>query len=463
MFDMYGVSGIVIVKEHQGDERLYVKSLKNLYSFEEFEQVKAGLADFGFRGLCAKTSGIFILRRTVFTLCARAPTQTIRWVSALISVGSWKPWFSTELARNSRIVLSDEHKTLICDGESNPAFMSTPQGDAYIKENEQNLVGQLTDARTKVTARLYYEEALVGKTFAYFFLQLLAWLSLIILFFLWLTIRRQVIAPMKVLQKGMHALDGQAWDYRITDMARTDEYTYIYNEFNKMAEDILQSHEKDIELYKTQMDNLKLQVNPHMLLNSLTMIYSLAETQKYPLIQKYTMNLVEYFRYCLRENNSLVLLKSELRFVENYMEIQKLRYPDHFSCVYMMEDGLKNALIPPLLIQNFVENATKYARMPDRTIEVLINIRRDAGRLCISVSDTGNGIDDDILALLNAGQPYIDKNGMKHIGVWNCRRRLELFYEERASLRITSKKGEGTQVWIEFPYGGERDESADRG
>lgn len=450
MFDMYGVHGIILVKERQGDERLYAKSLKGLYDFDEFEQIKSGLA--GFCKSDGPTSGWSIIRadeRCYFL-------QTRSYVNYTLGIGidigkELDGWFGTELSENSRVLLTDGSKALICDGSDSLELMADETLDAYNGSSDTVLVASTADPRTGISARLYYGQLLTGQTSVYFFLQLLAWFSLAVLLVLWFVIRRQVIAPMKVLTHAMHALDGQDWDYRIPDTARTDDYDYIYTEFNKMAADIRQSHEKDMELYETQMNNLKLQVNPHMLLNSLTMIYSLAETKQYEIIQKYTMNLVEYFRYCLRENNSLVLLKSEIRFVENYLEIQKLRYPGQLSGVYMMPESLENALIPPLLIQNFVENATKYARMPERTIEVLINVHQEERKLMISVSDTGKGMDARLCQCLNAGELYVDRNGMKHIGIWNCRRRLELFFGNEASIHITSKAGEGTQVWMELP------------
>ena len=188
-----------------------------------------------------------------------------------------------------------------------------------------------------------------------------------------------------------------------------------------------------------------------MLLNSLTMIYSLAETKQYMLIQQFTMSLVGYFRYCLRENNTLVPLRSELRFVEDYIGLQKMRFPGELSSSYLVQDGLEDALIPPLLIQNFVENAAKYARVPDKTIEILIWVRKQGEAMYIDIADTGKGMDGEILERLGGDGPYTDHNGVKHIGIWNCRRRLEAFFGGTASLSMTSAPGEGTTVQLALP------------
>ena len=209
---------------------------------------------------------------------------------------------------------------------------------------------------------------------------------------------------------------------------------------------------KDLLLYQTQLNNLKLQVNPHMLLNSFTMIYSMAETRKYEVIQKFALHLTSYFRYCLRTDESLVTVCKEMKFVEDYIEIQKIRFPGEISSVYMVAEDAENAMIPQLLIQNFVENSAKYARIPEKTIEILIHVRKDENRLLLSISDTGKGITEEVLTALNRKDVYLDENGEKHIGIWNCRRRMKAFYGNDYEIKIVSKPDAGTQVWIDLPF-----------
>lgn len=219
-----------------------------------------------------------------------------------------------------------------------------------------------------------------------------------------------------------------------------------------MATEIQCSKEKDIKMMKTELDNLRLQVNPHMLLNSFNMIYSLAQSQNYSCIQEYSLHLVDYFRYVLRKNNDFVSIQQELDFIQHYIEIQKIRYPKAFTCVYQIDESCLKAQIPPLLIENFIENSMKHALIPGKMIEVLLNIRREREEVFISVCDTGRGIRPEVLTEIKKKKPYIDKNGNKHIGIWNCMRRVELFYEKKANLSIVSTKDEGTQIFLTIPY-----------
>ena len=133
------------------------------------------------------------------------------------------------------------------------------------------------------------------------------------------------------------------------------------------------------------------------------------------------------------------------------MELQKIRFPGELSYAYYVDDGLEAVMLPPLLIQNFVENATKYARIGGHPTEVLLWIRQKENNLYITIEDTGCGIPETMLQQLNTEHAYTDDSGTRHIGIWNCRRRLKLFYGNDASLHLESTVGKGTQVHIVLP------------
>lgn len=271
---------------------------------------------------------------------------------------------------------------------------------------------------------------------------------------LWRMIKKDVLLPLGVMERAMRKLREGEREFRITgiDEGQTLEMKYLCNAFNKMAQEVQESYEKDIKMVQAQLDNLRLQVNPHMLLNSFNMIYSLAQLQNYECIQDFALYLVDYFRYILKEADDLVTLQKEMKFVESYLGIQRIRFPDTFGSVYNMQEGCEKALVPPLLIENFVENAMKYALKPGEMIEILINARREEDKLLLSVCDTGNGMSEEVLKKVQDGEVYVDRLGRKHIGVWNCRRRMEVFYGGAADMKIVSAPGQGTQIWLELPF-----------
>lgn len=272
-----------------------------------------------------------------------------------------------------------------------------------------------------------------------------------------------IIGPMKKVTAGIQAVRGGNLDYRMEDLGTTTEFQMVSGYFNQMTQEIrnlkIEGYEKDIEKLEIEKLNLRLQLNPHLLLNSLNIIYSLAQAGKTTVISKYVVHLVEYFRYSIRKNDEMVTVESEIQFVQNFLEIQSIRFPERFSFVYDIEDEVYEARIPALMIENFVENSVKYGMKDQEKIEIAVSIKIRDSYLQISICDTGNGIPNDRLEKLRRGEPIEDEVG-KHIGIWNCRKRLDLYYGEDTGLSISSVEGEGTQVWLKLPlqYGEEEEE-----
>ncbi|MBR5345869.1 MAG: histidine kinase [Clostridia bacterium] len=276
--------------------------------------------------------------------------------------------------------------------------------------------------------------------------------------FLFKRLKLDVLDPMDTLNGAISGIKTDL-SYRIPEGKgrESDEYLHLFAEFNAMAEEVQASHEKSIRILETEMDNLRLQVNPHMLLNSYNMIYALAESKNYAVIQDYTLCLVDYFRYVLRQGQNVVTVRQELNFVDNFIRIQRIRFPNRFSYVYQAPEDCMDARIPPLLIENFVENAVKYALDPVKAIEIIVSVHREQDdngkeKLHIAITDTGSGIRPEVLEKLKAHEPYIDEAGHRHIGISNCFRRVELFYGEEGTIHFSSGVDQGTQIYLVVPF-----------
>ncbi len=271
-------------------------------------------------------------------------------------------------------------------------------------------------------------------------------------------LKKDILDPLDTMNQALSAFqDNQAYRIPPHTLAVSDDYLHLFNHFNAMAAEVQRSHEKDVKLLETEMDNLRLQVNPHMLLNSYNMIYALSESKNYATIQDYTLYLADYFRYVLRRGQQMVTVKQELEFVDNFIHIQRIRFPDRFSYIYQADEDCMSALIPPLLIENFVENAIKYALNPKEPIEIVVSVHREETEegkinLHIAIMDTGSGIRPEVLEKLRKREPYIDEAGQKHIGIYNCLRRVELFYGDEGDIHFSSAMGGGTQVYLIIPY-----------
>lgn len=289
--------------------------------------------------------------------------------------------------------------------------------------------------------------------FVFLLLMFLLEVAFVLLF--WRMIKKWVVIPIRTMNEALAAYGQEGRErYRITGIPEDTsmDFRRMFENFNEMAAQIEEGKRKERQLYDMTLDNLKLRMNPHMLMNSLNLIYSMAQMEDYHSIQEFTLCMTDYFRYILKETNDLATVREEMDFVKSYLGIQKIRFPNRFNCVYTMEEETEEALIPPLLIENFVENAVKYAMIPGRVTEILINIRRQDAWLFISVTDTGRGIQPEILSRIQGNRPYVDGMGRAHIGISNCRKWIAYYYQGRGKIHVTSKPGAGTQVWIEVPF-----------
>ncbi len=288
--------------------------------------------------------------------------------------------------------------------------------------------------------------------------------GLIAVILILVVLQRILMRPLHRMDMAIQVVDNGDISYRIEEFSGTCEFDSIENNFNAMLDQIyhlrIEKYDLELENQKIQMLSLKQQLNPHLLLNSLTTIYSMAETKKTEMIQSFSMNLVQYLRYAYRNTSELVTVRQEIDFVKNYVSIQAVRHPGCFFVMYDIEDEiLDRERILPLLVENFVENSTKYAILKDRVIEIDVIIKKDdQGMLIISVCDNGAGMPETVLGQIRKGEPVYDEMGM-HIGIWNCIKRLKLFYKDKARMTVTSRPNEGTQIWMCIP--GQREEGED--
>jgi two-component system, LytTR family, sensor histidine kinase LytS len=135
------------------------------------------------------------------------------------------------------------------------------------------------------------------------------------------------------------------------------------------------------EMKQAELDNLKAQLSPHFLFNTLNNFYGLAVTQS-KLLPDLMLRLSDLMRYSLYgTNQATVPLKEEIEYLKNYIEIEKIRLENTLQLDFQDDTGAVETLnIAPLILIVFVENAFKHSR--NRTSEpIVINVK-------ISVSQT---------------------------------------------------------------------------
>jgi two-component system, LytTR family, sensor kinase len=202
----------------------------------------------------------------------------------------------------------------------------------------------------------------------------------------------------------------------ITISAIIKTLTEFYN--NQQNKLIAETHRTNTELIY-----LRKQTNPHFLFNSLNSIYSLAH-KKSDLVPDAIVTLSELMRYMLYEtDNKTVALEKEINYIQNYIELQKLRLNNIEDIIINVHGNTKNKFIEPLLLISFVENAFKYG-----------TDYKGAAHVKIKVFILDDNLD---FWIENTIENYVKDPDNSGIGLVNIQNRLDLLYPNAHELTIT--------------------------
>lgn len=283
--------------------------------------------------------------------------------------------------------------------------------------------------------------------------QILSWSMILVLLaipVILYVLRRWMIVPLNQLSSAMKRIEHGDTEFRITEKSAGSEFEQINKNFNRMLDEM---SELKIDVYEQQLEKEKIrrcflsqQIQPHFILNAMNILYSY-EQDEYPLIQKMILCLSQYFRYIVNANTDFVELKNEMLHIRNYFEIQRARYPEEFFAIVEWDEELDNCLIPPLLIQNFVENAIKHSLMIGNSIDIFVIAKKMGDeKIQIFVADTGKGISDEILEKIKRFRETKQYQDGLGVGIQNAIERLEVLYEGKAELKIGRDRPNGTRV-----------------
>ena len=185
---------------------------------------------------------------------------------------------------------------------------------------------------------------------------------------------------------------------------------------------------KELSLHASRSDlkALRAQINPHFLFNALNSIAGLIPKDP-GRADRTVEQLAEVFRYTLRRSErEWTPLVDEIEFVTAYLEVEQARFGQRLQCRVTLDDAVKAAIVPTMMVQTLVENAVKHGvaavRGPGR---VEVDAHPEGDRLRIEVADNGPGFSDDQPAAQASNSGY---------GLKNIRERLRGYFADRAEL-----------------------------
>ena len=207
--------------------------------------------------------------------------------------------------------------------------------------------------------------------------------------------------------------------------------------------------EKEYEACKLKA--LQAQINPHFLFNVLNSISALAIIEEAPKTQEVIFNLSNMLRYTLKKADKVVSIEEELKYIESYLALQKVRFGDRLNYQIDVSDNVKNQKIPFMSIQTFVENSIVHG-LEGKEEGGIINIfsKEDENSYTLCIKDNGTGITENILNGLKDELEYRYGNDLDKIGINNVNKRMAKYYGDDYKIEIESKVREGTLVKIIF-------------
>ncbi len=176
-----------------------------------------------------------------------------------------------------------------------------------------------------------------------------------------------------------------------------------------------------------ELQLLRAQTNPHFLFNALNSI--LAESENPASVRALTLALSDFLRFSLQQGSDLQRLGVELDALENYLRVEKVRFEENLEYSIEADEATRQSFAPVALVQPLVDNAIKYGQCSTiRPVRITVQAVAEQGVLTITV--------------VNSGEWMFSHNAASTgTGLVNLRRRLELLYGEKASLRTEAKGG----------------------
>ena len=211
----------------------------------------------------------------------------------------------------------------------------------------------------------------------------------------------------------------------------TQQRIRIKEEEEKRIKAEMELKELEAKQAQAELNLLKSQVNPHFLFNSLNSIYSLILSNS-DIAADAVMKLSDLMRYLLESSKKRkVLVKNEFEFLQNYIDLEKIRLGKKAKVQSSFKGDLSGKIISPLLLIAFIENCFKHgisANSKENEITISVELNENS----VSLKTINNIAPQRI-------NPSVKKSGT---GIENVKKRLELLYPSKHRLEIKSDESE---------------------
>ena len=264
---------------------------------------------------------------------------------------------------------------------------------------------------------------------------------------------KSITGPLTKLVAYIKDTSELKFDTDFSDNSR-DELGFMAQSYNNivkiMKNMVTQIEQEQEDKRKAEIRLLQAQINPHFLFNTLDSLRFTAMMSRADTVSEGLSSLSHVLRNSIIDDNSYITVSDEIRCIEDYIVIQKIRYGEFIELHKQIEPGTDDCLIMKFLLQPIVENSIIHGMQKKETLDITIQTERKDDQIEIIISDNGSGFDMD--EKIDKETNIIKSSKMSGIGLENVKQRLELEFRTEQSFTIHSEKGVGTTVTITYPF-----------
>ena len=188
------------------------------------------------------------------------------------------------------------------------------------------------------------------------------------------------------------------------------------------------------ENLEQQLAYLKYQINPHFFMNTLNNIHALVDIDPEK-AKKSIIVLSKMMRYILYEgNNTTIPLQREVNFIENYLQLMRMRYTDNVTIETDLPKNLSEGTVPPLLFISFVENAFKHGVTYNKPSFIHIAVSTDDSHITFRCKNSKK--EEPVEEIASPSSVRKEGTSEGGVGLVNVQKRLALIYQDNYTLNI---------------------------
>ncbi|MGG7143151.1 sensor histidine kinase [Clostridium nigeriense] len=442
----------------------FIKSIESDNSTSIFSNINPNSI---FENPSSNDENLLVVTRKIIDI---STNQMSGLLMVTIPLDNFLSLLNNSIAFNNQVLsIYDSTGELITETKKNPLLNSIYQHDYLITTNPIPSIEYMHSDTNYIVTYNYipacnwilintipkYEAFMLNTLYIMIFIiNLIFFLVVSIILYYFLT--KRIFTPIELLSRNMKSNNLEENLNKEIFYDKNDEIGVLVKSYNKMKSHINYliniNYKTQIEQKELELRQLQNQINPHFIYNTLESIHMMAEIND----DMETSIMAEYFgaiiRYSMNRRINTVTLKEEIKIIDNYIYLQKIRFDQLFNIENMIPEELLDCEIIKMIIQPLIENAIYHGLSEcSGDGKIIIQGVKVDNNLLLTISDNGIGISEEILKDLNN---YINdkNNNFNGVALRNINRRLKLNYGENYGLEIFSIEGKGTSMVLTLPF-----------